>query len=202
MNMGAISLVADCITAGATLGLFLVALCALNSWRDEMRAKPAAEMLASVYRLCRLLDHARKWNPVWSKPVTPEPGESDDNARHRSKILWPIEILTSDEANIFKDKFADRRYYFQALFGSQADRPIQKLQEIEEEILNAALNLIRIYRDVPLEPPPAQAQWESTIGLHPASGDDPIKRRLDEVVAEIERVCRPLLRTKKPRDNR
>ncbi|MGH7039788.1 MAG: hypothetical protein ACREE1_16810, partial [Stellaceae bacterium] len=113
-----------------------------------------------------------------------------------------IGVLTSDEANAFKAKFAARRYRFQAHFRPQADEPIRQLQEIEEEILDAALNLNRIDRDVPLESPPEQAEWESTIGLHPSAGDDQIKHRIDRAVAEVERVCWLLLRTRKPRGNR
>jgi hypothetical protein len=155
----------------------------------------AEEILADIYRLRTIFEVARSPSGVWFKAsIKRETDETDAIARYRTAIYWPIDHLTSSETNEFLAQLASRRLRFATYFGPEGDKPFLELEAIQAEIFDAALNLVKNYRDIPLQEPPEKATWERTIGLvRQTAGEDAITSRLETAIANIENFCRPYL---------
>ena len=87
-----------------------------------------------------------------------------------------------------------RRFRFMTLFGNDAAQPFFAFVRSYNEIGHATRMLIN-----PRYPPRDQERekYEKLIGWA-AEGEDPVRPQLDEAVAAMERLCRPVLDANPP----
>jgi hypothetical protein len=84
-----------------------------------------------------------------------------------------------------------RRYRVIAHFGQQATKPYDDLRQIYNEVIDAANSLVTTYqhRELVANLDDARKKGQISIGWG-LRDEDPIPRRLDEIVAAIEAICR------------
>jgi hypothetical protein len=169
-----------------------VGLKSLSRWREESVGKRKSELaehvLADFYQVRDIFEWVR-FPGSYADEGAERPrieGEREDEARRRDSYYVPIARLTK-EAEFF-GAFQARKYRFVALFGTHAGTPFQELKDIQSKIVVASRMLARGDYDSDL-----QRELEATIGW--IGRDDEIKRRVENAVALIEEICRPVLKT-------
>lgn len=189
------------LTAGAAIyGVYLAKL-GLDKWRRETIGKRkvelAEEVLASFYEARDIITWARFPGSVGSEGSTRprEPGESEDDARRKDSYYVTPERLNK-KAEFFAQLQA-RKYRFAVMFGKDKAKPFDDVHEIKSKVIVSAHMLIRTHRQGgdPVETAQLsknRRDWEDTVGWG-VSEEDAIARRLDGVIENVEKSCRPII---------
>jgi hypothetical protein len=213
MSTEIVGAIANAVTAAAAVAAARFAWLGLQTWRHEMLGRRKAEMaedvLATVYEARDVFHWVR--NPggfAGEAEARPRAdGEDEDLARRLDACFVPIARL-NDNRPLLSGLHA-KRYRFRALFGQGSDQPLQVFREVEAEIVTAANALTRLAlnearrsgravstRMIPdhvVEQEHARRMGAEARIWDSGEPDDAINRRLDEAVAEIERICRPAI---------
>jgi hypothetical protein len=102
-------------------------------------------------------------------------------------IYAPFERLTKETT--FLSEMHARRFRFMALFGDNAAQPFLTLIQNYNQIGVATRALIDDRRHLTDQ---QSEEFRKLIGWT-LGGDDPVKTSLDEAVAAMETICRPVL---------
>ena len=163
----------------------------LAAWRR--RTEFAEEVLGDFYRARDIIQAARSPGGFSEEGGTrqKESWEKEEDTRLLNSYYRTIERLDR-EIDFFSQLIA-RRYRFIALFGHEAANPYSDLWRIRGEIIVAVRMLLQTHQNRELGSLPENRKaWETTMGwVHTES--DPIEARLDQIIDEIERTCRPVI---------
>lgn len=171
---------------GACLGGWS-AIRGVNAWHDEVvgrrKAELAEEVLAQFYRARDVLVWARL--PAEGARIEPAgaPG-------HAPSLSSPVERLTV-ESQLFSELQASR-YRFMAYFGQTSARPFDEVRAIHSEVVRSVEALARDAGALDVASNHRRKVLRQTIGWG-GSDEDELSRRLDNAIAAIEGVCRPLI---------
>lgn len=198
--VGDMSLSPEWLSAAGTAVTGLAALVAgwaavrgVDAWRAEIvgrrKAELAEEVLTQFYRARDVLIWAR----LPDRPLDLAEQRADRDRRHQSHAS-PIERLAQESA-LFSELQASR-YRFMAYFGEASTQPFEQMRAIHGEVMSSAQSLIR---DPDERASDAERdRWKDAIGWVDEK-DDALAHRLADTLAQIERVCRPLIAEHKRR---
>jgi hypothetical protein len=164
---------------------------AFAAWKR--RTEFAEEVLGDFYQARDIIQSARS------------PGGFGDEGNTRVKEGWETEgdtrLLNSyfrtlerlDKKTEFFAQLLARRYRFIAIFGPEAAKPYDDFWRLRGEIIVAIQMLLQTHRQRDLGSLPQDRKtWETTMGwVHTAQ--DPIEVRLNQIIEEIEKTCRPAI---------
>jgi len=183
-----------CVTA-------FIALLGVNEWRRQTIGKRkielAEEVLTSFYEAKDVFEWVRSPGSFGGEGETrPAEGEQEELKRMRNIYFVPIERMQK-HGELFA-KIQGQRYSFMAIFGADAVKPFQLLREVQVRVTVSAQTLIRMVgKD--LARANNQALWdrcEADIweGSYEATNQvDPLKVSLNDMIAKLETLCRPVL---------
>jgi hypothetical protein len=159
----------------------------LDRWRAETTGKLRIELaegaLADFYEARDVIQAAR--SPVTgpgegSTRREREPGETAAQTLRFDSFYTVAERLQNKSE--FFAKMSARRYRFMAHFGPDSVKPYEDLRRIYDEIIGAP----RFMR-------PGTRGGLGDHAFYQKQPEDPILKRLDAVVAQIEQICRPII---------
>lgn len=184
------------------------AIYGIRAWKREFRGKRqielAEEALALFYEAREVIANARSCLGFASEGKTrkPEPEETPRQKGARDRAYAIFERLEPHE-ELFS-KLHAMRYRFMAQFGVDAAKPFDELRGIRNEIFSAARRLARLWaedeRD--LDETKREAHYERIRKYESVFWDtyddatDPITPRVEQVVSEVEAICRPVIMNK------
>jgi hypothetical protein len=164
---------------------------ALAAWKRKTEL--AEEVLADFYKARDIIEAARSPGGFGDEGATrqKQPWETEDDTRTLNAYFRTIERLNA-HGDFFSQLFA-RSHRFIALFGNEARKPFDDLWQMRGNILIAVRMLITTHQQQQLgNLPETREKWEATIGWG-VTGQDPIRGKLDAIVAAIENICRPVI---------
>jgi hypothetical protein len=164
---------------------------ALEAWKR--RTEFAEEVLGDFYQARDIIQSARS------------PGGFGDEGATRGKEIWETESDTTllnsyfrtlerlDKKTEFFAQLLARRYRFIAIFGAEAAKPYDDFWRVRGEIIVAVQMLLQTHRQREFGSLPQDRKtWETTMGwVHTAQ--DPIEVRLNQIIEDIEKTCRPAI---------
>ncbi|RWQ42240.1 MAG: hypothetical protein EOS21_09550 [Mesorhizobium sp.] len=160
---------------------------ALADW--ERKTELAENVLAGFYKARAIFKAARHPFSTGNEGSSREKpdDEKPSQTSRKNAIYAPYERLKK-EIDFFTDLTASR-YRFSALFGAEGDEPFSRIVSAFNEVQNATFALLAD------DLSPSESR---EMGLQAAIGwvrseDDKIAAAIDQAVAEIERLCRPIL---------
>lgn len=182
-----VSAVGAVMTGSAALVAGWAAIRGVDAWRAEVvgrrKAELAEEVLTQFYRARDVLIWAR----LPDRPLDVVEEDQDRDRRHQSHSS-PIERL-AQESTLFSELQASR-YRFMAYFGEPSAHPFEQMRAIHGEVMSSAQSLIR---DADQNASDAERdRWEDAIGWVDEK-DDVLADRLAETIAQVERICCPLI---------
>lgn len=190
------------LQAGSIIGAAWMAIWGISAWRREMigrkKADLAENVLAAFFEAQDIFISARHpfafGNEGRSRPR--DDNENDDDAHHLDSFYVPIERI--EKHNEFFAKLEASKYRFMTLFGSEAVLPFHEIRGVRNEIVSAAVSLIRRHkalrgRDQFPERDQNRIRELEEIIWSVGQDDDPLKNRIENAVSSIEQTCRPIL---------
>ena len=198
------------ITAGTAIYGVAIAKAGLSKWRRETigkrKAELAEEVLADFYQAREVIQSARSPMSFAHEGATRKKHE-DETETETSALNSYFAIVERLEAKSeFFAQLHARQYRFLALFGPGADKSHKSLIQIYNDIVLAARSLIytcrQAYKEQRLGLIDEESERQATalrrrmeqkeaIIWWGAEEEDPILKRLDDAVKEIEALCRP-----------
>jgi hypothetical protein len=117
--------------------------------------------------------------------------ETESDTRLLNSYFRTLERL--DKNTGFFAQLLARRYRFIATFGPEAAKPYDDFTRVRGEIIVAVHMLLQTHRQRELGSLPQDRKtWETTMGwVHTAQ--DPIEVRLNQIIEDIEKTCRPAI---------
>jgi hypothetical protein len=189
--------VVTAVTAIFGLG---VARAGLQKWRTETIGKRKAELaeqaLVGVYEARDVFTYVRSRALFGDegKSRKADETESDKQKRQRDVYFVPVERLNR-EKEVFA-KLQAVRYAFEAHFGPEGVVPFGLIHKVHVEIMSAAQILIEITPDERLDGgrgDDGESDLRNVLGWGPRPRPDELDLKIDEAVALMEAVCRPVL---------
>ncbi|MCK4298615.1 MAG: hypothetical protein KAX80_03735 [Planctomycetes bacterium] len=197
----------EVVTAVSIVVAAVVAVYGISSWRREARGKRqmelAEDVLALFYEARDMIMAIRSpfGHSGEGRTRKGRAGETPEQKEVLDQAYVPIEryLVREELFNTLRAK----RYRFMAYFGTDKATPFANLEGIARRIIDAARLMARLGME--------QAKWQ---GLRPGDeqlerltepirqqeriiwwqGDeDAIEKELDEIIADIESICGPIL---------
>jgi hypothetical protein len=185
------------VTAVTAVVGVAIAARGLHKWRAETigkrKAELAEEVVADFYEARDILNAARSPGSLGHEGTTREKAawETEQDTRILNAYFTTAERLFNKEE--FFAQFYARRYRFAAHFGVEAAKPYDDLHKIYAHVVVAVRMLIGTYRQRSEGSlPENRRRWEESIGWA-VTEDDKIPSRLDAIVEDIEKICRPAI---------
>jgi hypothetical protein len=192
-----IKVIPNVVTAITAIIGVTIAARGLDRWRAEAigrrKLELAEDVLADFYEARDIINAARSPGSFSYEGGTRQKAdwESEDDTRILNSYFATAERL-NNKAEFFAQLHA-RRYRFIARFGKNAAKPYDDLHKIYAEIAVAVRMLLSTHRHRSEGTlPKGRRKWEETIWQDWAD-DDPIPRRIDQIVETIEATCRPVI---------
>lgn len=161
----------------------------LADWKR--RTELAEEILTEFYKARDVFYGARR--PLSSseegKSRKPLDGETAAQTFARNAIYVPYERLAKHVD--FLSNLHAKRYRFRALFGEAAAKPFEAFLEAHNDVAFATSQLIEDHEEKGLDAE-SRKEYRKLIGWT-ARADDPVARKLDDAVAAMEAICRPII---------
>jgi hypothetical protein len=186
-----------------------VAIYGIGAWKREYRGKRQIELaedaLTLFYEAQNVIQAIR----------SPLGCQEEGTSRKPQKEETPAQKSARDSAYVVFERYQNRqelfnkiysmRYRFMARFGLEAAKPFEDLRGIVNEIFGAARRLARLWatdisslRSDEQENQHFEKQQKyQDIFWDTYSEDDPINPKLDQVILDIERVCKPIIMEKR-----
>jgi hypothetical protein len=184
----------------------LTIILGVNAWRREYVGKRKIELAEDVLTLFyQARDAIRRIRNPWhggEEGKTRKPGEYE--ASDRKELLDRAYVVVErfeKEREIF-NKLDVIRYRFMARFGPNTNKPFDQVRSIIGDIFIAANRLGTHYWPRQGRVPMSEEQFQKhleemnkyeAIFWEGAQKDDPINKQLNEVIGEIEKICRPII---------
>jgi hypothetical protein len=183
---------ADFLQSVAVIIASGVAIYGITAWRVEFVGKRklelAEEVLVLFYQAKDAIDSIRSpWGFVGEG--TTRKAQLDEDPRYKEAFDRAYVLIERYEkhAELFARIHA-LRYRFMAWFGKDSLSPFYALDKVVHELVVAA----RLKMSMAMEEKKDRAEWLRIERLYYAGGeDDPIPPRLNEIVSQIESICRP-----------
>lgn len=169
----------------------------LTSWRMQLLGKKKIELaedaLVLAYELEGLIE--------WARHLVSFPGEGQDRPnrenepedRQRLNDSFYSRVSRLNEKTEEFARLRKTRMLFRAYFGNEAQEALQEFIIVRNQISSAVGMLINHAGDLSY-PEDLRKQHHNIIWDHSTEEEpDDIRRRINDAVAEIERVCRPIL---------
>ena len=182
----------------AFVGATLVAHFGFKQWREqrwiERREHLAEQVLADFYEVQGAFSWVRSpgtfsgEGETRSRPQSEEPPELE---RLRNAYFIPIERMQAQK-ELFS-RLAVARFRFIALFGKEAADSFKKIRKVQSDIELSAHELIENARHDQDE---TTKEMQRTIWS--TTDTDDVTSTIDEAVAQMEAICRPILEARKP----
>ena len=192
--------VASILQSVAAVVVAGVAIAGFFLWRREMVGKRKMEAAERALTLFYQVKNTLEWvrfpgsNPHESANRPKGENESPEDSRDKDVYYVPIARLIQE-----KDSLAELgtlRFSFMALFGKDNIEPFNTIKNITSQIQVASFHLGRsVGRRVSSERQDEHNKRLEDVIWY-AGEDDPINKRLDKAVAQIEETCRPYLEGK------
>jgi hypothetical protein len=165
---------------------------AFAAWKR--RTDLAEEVLADFYEARDIIVAARSPGSFGDEGNTRQKAEweTGDDTRHLNSYYRTAERLNNNSA-LFA-KLAASRNRFLALFGQKAAKPYDEIFGIRGEIFIAVRMLMITHRQ---RDQGSLSAWEMTIGWG-GQAPDPIDVRLNQIIADIDEICRPVIQEVAP----
>lgn len=158
----------------------------LADWKR--RAEFAEEILADFYHARDIFNDSRQPFAMAGEGRS-RPGRTDSDSdleRYRDALYTPFERLSRERE--FLASITSKKFRFMALFGRHTGEAFETLTSAYNQISAATGMLINLpTREVT----PSSKRLEAIIGW--ALEEDPIKTKIDEAVATVEKACAPWL---------
>ncbi|MBN2594022.1 MAG: hypothetical protein JXA81_10980 [Sedimentisphaerales bacterium] len=176
----------------------IVAICGISAWRKEFQGKRnielAEDVLALFYEAIDAIRAIRSPLGYLEEGATrkPQDGETPQQKQARDQA-YVVRERYEKRQEVF-NKLRSKRYQFKARFGTEKAKPFDDLNNIVIEIQVSADRLADIWsldrRSDETEK--RRLEYESVIWSRPEN--DNIAGRLDNVISDIERICRPIIK--------
>jgi hypothetical protein len=195
---------------GAVIIASGTAIYGINSWRRELKGKKRyelAEETLSLFYKAKDIIHAIR-SPFGSadegKSRPPVPGENagQKKARDQAYVLWERYFKHEETFNNIRAL----RYKFMAIFGSGAVKPFDYLSAIIHKFSYAVIVLSdALYQQSETHVPRTEAETEKiqntirefhAVFWEGVGKPDPINDDVNLMIAEIEKICTPVLSKK------
>jgi hypothetical protein len=164
---------------------------ALEAWKR--RTEFAEEVLGDFYQARDIIQSARSPGGFGAEGTTREKEiwETESDTRLLNSYFRTLERL--DKKTEFFAQLLARRYRFIAIFGPESAKPYDDFWRVRGEIIVAVQMLLQTHRQRELGSLPQDRKtWETTMGwMHTAQ--DPIEVRLNQIIEDIEKTCRPAI---------
>lgn len=198
-----LELVAKMGASLATIAAAATAIYGVSAWRREhigkRKAELAEETLVNFYHaadVIRMMRAPERYTDEGTSRKAPR-GESAEEKTARDRAHIAIERYNSS-ADLFS-RLRAARYRFMAFFGRQAAKPFEDLNAIILEIFLAAQMLGDLWAERAERVPSAKApdlreqirHYQRIIWR--LDDPDPIDRRVEAIIADIERTCRSVI---------
>jgi len=199
----------DVLQGFSVVGASIAAIYGINTWRREFvgkrRMELAEETLTLFYEAKDIIAHMR--HPVSfggegkSRPPSPEELEEHKDKLDSAYVL--IERYMKNQETFAK--IHALRYRFMARFGFEAARAFEELNRLVNELLLAARRMARLRARDPLsfrsqqdyEEHERQVDEVDRIYYSGWSDGDPIEPRVVKLIEDIEKVCRPIINSRR-----
>jgi len=198
-----VEIAAAIVQAVCVLIATVVACYGIQAWRREFIGKRHIELAENVLELCYRVRAAiigiRFPAQMDTEFAQLESQETEAPRAERRRSPYAVTRLRMRERDEVMEKLWSMRFRVQAVLGGEAVEPIDELKNIVIEIMVAAQSLALMDEGAGHgEPRPATAeqrrQHEMTIWQ--LSQNDEVARRVDDAIARMEAVCRPLIQDK------
>ena len=192
-----VKMVLEIINTLAIVIASVVAICGISAWRKEFQGKRkielAEEVLALFYQAKDAIRAIRTplGNVEEGATRKPQDGETPPQKQARDRAYVVYERFERRQ-EVFNRLHA-KRYLFMARFGTEKAKPFDDLRGIVVEIQVSADRLADIWSlgQRSNETGKQRLQHESVIWSSPEN--DEIAHRLDDVICEVEAICRPII---------
>lgn len=180
-----------------------VAIYGIDAWRREHRGKRLVELaedaLASFYEAVDAIKHIR--HPASFgyeyKDLERQPGETEAafQARKNASVVF---VRYAQHKELFSRLYA-MRYRFMAQVGPDKAKPFQDIHEVLVSIQSAASALARLWPRDNFPNETAQATHQKMVEEYERifweglAEDDPINPKLDQIVKDVESICRAVI---------
>ena len=194
----------------AVMSASATAISGINSWRRELTGKKRyelAEETLSLFYKAKDIIHAIR-SPFGnadegkSRPAVPGETPGQKKARDQAYVLWERYLKHEETFNNIRAL----RYRFMAIFGSAAVKPFDYLKAIVHSLSYAVIVLSDAYcerSETHVSRTQAESEkMEKTIREFQAvtwegiGKPDRINDDVNEIIAEIEKICIPVLSKK------
>jgi hypothetical protein len=179
----------------AVIGVTIAAR-GLTKWRSETIGKRQAELaeesLADFYEARDIIEGARTLRVIDESTRKPDVGETLAQASALNGYFAVIEQLQSRTE--FCSKVNAKRYRFVAHFGEAAAKPYDEIREVYRDMIRTATILMAMMKEAKVNDDVRSdiSMFEERL-WRMYNGKDATTIRLDAAVAEMERICRPII---------
>ena len=187
----------------------IVAIYGINSWRRELRCKRkielAEETLVLFYQAFDAINNMRFPGSFGheGKSREKEEGESDDVKKVRDNAYVLVERYKTYE-EIFS-RIKSLRYRFMVIFGKDCGEPFERIGKLINRLFLSARRLARlwtkkseeIHNDKELERHYKSIEEEESIFWDDSIEEDTIKKELNQIILDIEKICKPVMSSAK-----
>jgi hypothetical protein len=178
----------------------LVAIWGINAWKREFRGKRdmelAEDVLCLFYRAERAIEAIRYpiYDLAQGQSREPEKNETPEQKQARDRAYVVFKKIM-EHGDIF-DELHKFRFRFMARFGKDKAKQFDDLKRIVDEIWVSAKELARLWeRQSPSDEKQRRIKELEGV-IWQGWGTDPIKPRVDQIISDIEKVCRPIIEGK------
>ena len=156
----------------------------------ETRRVFAEGVLADFYQAQHILIQARmSWlRRIGDSSRKKGPDETEEQTRDLDDIYAPFEQLSRQ--TMFFSELQSKKSRLMALLGGQAGDPFDKIDSLFYRIAKATDELVRNNGKLSLE---EFDRRRLILGINSGDEEDPLAPEIDQAVAAIEALCRPLI---------
>ncbi|MEA3226875.1 MAG: hypothetical protein U9Q07_13070 [Planctomycetota bacterium] len=180
----------------------VVAILGINAWRKEFHGKRnielAEEVLALFYEAIDAVRAIRSSLGYLGEGATRKPQDGETAQQKKARDQAYVVYARYEKRQEVFNRLHSKRYQFMARFGIKKAKPFEDLRHIVIEIQVSANRLADIWSlDERRSEATEKNQLEHESVIWDGSRDDPIARRLEIVISDIEEICEPMILGKK-----
>ena len=189
----------------AIVSASVVAIWGINAWRKEFQGKRnielAEEVLTLFYEDRDAISALRSPFGFQGEGSTRKPQEAETEQEKKARDSAYVIYERFDKRKEVFNKLHSKRYQFMARFGTDKTKPFDDLRHIVIDIQCAADELAELWCEAPLDQEHKQRlqeQIKEQRRIFRYSGKkDLLVPRLEKVISDIEKICRPIIIGKK-----
>jgi hypothetical protein len=192
--------VSQIISSIATTVAAIVAIWGVNTWKRKKDMEFTEEVLTLFYQAERAIEDIR--NPLYDlakgQSREPEKNETPEQKQARDRAYVVFKKIM-EHGEIF-DELHTMRFRFMARFGKEKAKPFDDLKRIVDQIWVSAQELAELWEkqfsQVNLSSADQNLKKEYESVIWQGWATDTINPRVDKIIQDIEKVCRPIIEVK------